>query len=206
MCRALINVPPDAIGDIRRSLKMRLERLTKENEHYFERAFALYESAFPKEERREIAEQQRAMQNPNYHFDLILEGETLLGVMLFWQTEEFIFLEHFTTMPEVRGRGLGAAALELLKEKGLPIILEIEPPCDEMTERRQAFYLRCGFSAAPYHHIQAKYHLGDEDLVLQIMSYPGVISAELYRSFYEYMTREIGILPNRASDAAVCKI
>ena len=42
---------------------MRLERYTGQNADLFDRAFALYESAFPTEERRDLPEQYRAMQD-----------------------------------------------------------------------------------------------------------------------------------------------
>ena len=182
---------------------MRLERLSKANAQYFDTAFSLYESAFPREERRDISEQKRAMENPNYHFDLILDGEKFYGVMLYWETDGLIYLEHFTTMPEVRGKGYGAKALDLLKEKNKIVLLEIEPPVDEFTQRRYGFYQRNGFIMNPYYHIQAKYHLGDEDLELKILSYPRVLKDEEYRDFYEYMTREIGIKANSSTEVTV---
>ncbi|MBQ8688804.1 MAG: GNAT family N-acetyltransferase [Clostridia bacterium] len=174
---------------------MRLERLCEKNRRFFDAAFALYESAFPVEERRDGAEQLRVMDKEDYHFDLIMQDGELLGVMLYWETDDFVYLEHFTTLPSVRGRGLGARALELLKAKGKTVILEIEDPLDEMTRRRFGFYERNGFLMTPHHHIQAKYHLGDEDLMLKILSYPHIISTEEYLSFQDYMTKEIGILP-----------
>ena len=182
---------------------MRLERLCDSNRHHFERAFALYESAFPTEERRDIAEQERAIGNSNYHFDLITDEDNLLGIMLYWETDDFVFLEHFTTLPEVRNRGIGAGALGILKSKGKPVLLEIEPPKDEMTERRYSFYKRNGFLMNPYYHIQAKYHVGDADLELKILSYPQILTEEQYRGFYEYMTREIGIKPSIANDIII---
>ena len=182
---------------------MILQRLSDENRHHFSDAFALYESAFPEAERRNICEQERALTNPNYHFDLILEGDILLGVMLYWETDEFVFLEHFATKPEIRGKGVGASALNLLIAKGKTVLLEIEPPINEITNRRYDFYKRSGFVMNPYYHIQAKYHLGDEDLELKILSYPEVLTEKQYRDFYEYMTREIGIQANRSSDITV---
>jgi ribosomal protein S18 acetylase RimI-like enzyme len=182
---------------------MRLERLSERNSHLFERAFSLYESAFPVEERRDENEQQRALKNSSYHFDLIMDEDEFIGVMLYWERDEFVFLEHFTTRPEVRGNGYGAKALDLLKQKNKTIILEIEPPTDETTERRFGFYKRNGFFMNPYYHIQAKYHIGDEDLELKILSYPEILKKEEYLSFYEYMTREIGIKANKSQDFIV---
>lgn len=182
---------------------MRLERLCENNIHLYDRAFNLYQSAFPREEKRDEKEQARAMAKADYHFDMIRDGDELLGVMLYWETDSFVFLEHFTTDPAVRGHGIGASALELLKAKGKTVILEIEPPTDELTTRRYNFYLRAGFTMNSHHHIQAKYHLGDEDLELKIMTYPRAITTAEYLAFYDYMTREIGIAPSVADGVTV---
>lgn len=190
----------------KRCIDMRLERLSTNNAHLFDRAFNLYQSAFPVEERRDEVEQQRVLKKENYHFDLIMDQDNLVGVMLYWETEDFVYLEHFTTLPELRGRGFGKGALQLLKEKNKVILLEIEPPQDELTERRYSFYKRNQFVMNPYFHIQAKYHLGDEDLELKIMSYPRVLEKDEYRSFYEYMTREIGIQPNKSQEVVIRKM
>lgn len=175
---------------------MNLERINKNNQHLFSDAFSLYESAFPKEERRDPDEQKRVMTKDAYHFDLIMNGSEFIGVMLYWETDEFIFLEHFTTIPEIRGKGFGAQALDLLKQKGKTVILEIEDPVDEISKRRLAFYERNGFVLTPHYHIQAKYHLGDDDLMLKILSYNHSISKQEYLKFQDYMTKEIGILPS----------
>ena len=182
---------------------MRLERLSDKNAHYYTDAYNLYQSAFPHEEKRDEKEQARAMQKEAYHFDMIFEEDALIGVMLYWETDSLVFLEHFTTYPALRGQGYGAKALELLKAKGKTVLLEIEPPADEMTTRRYNFYLRAGFTMNPHYHIQAKYHLGDDDLELKIMSYPRVLTTEEYLAFYDYMTREIGIAPVTSDEVSV---
>ncbi len=185
---------------------MQLECLSKSNQHLFEQAFALYQASFPPEERRDDAEQQRVLKKDAYHFDFIMLGDTFVGVMLYWETEDFIFLEHFTTLPALRGNGYGKRALDLLKAKNKLILLEIEPPADEITQRRYNFYKRNGFVMNPHHHIQAKYHLGDEDLELKVLTYPRVMEKDEYCAFYGYMTREIGIQPSEASGITVRKL
>ena len=182
---------------------MTFERLYGEESPLFDIAFALYEEAFPVYERRDSFEQKRALNNSNYHFDVIKEDDEMLGIIFYWDLDDLIFLEHFATKPHLRGNGIGARAIELLKAKGKTILLEIEPPEDEITIRRFNFYKRNGFVLNNHHHIQAKYHLGDEDCELKILSYPEEISEERYRKFYEYMTREIGIAPNKSSDFTV---
>lgn len=174
---------------------MHLERLSDKNCYLFDGAIRLYESAFPIEERRDMDELNRMLKKEDYHVDFIMDGDKFQGVMLYWETEKFIYLEHFTTLPEVRNHGVGARALDLLKAKGKTILLEIEPPIDQITTRRYAFYSRNGFIMNEHHHIQAKYHVGDDDLELKIMSYPKAVPHEEYLQFQQYMTQEIGILP-----------
>ena len=100
---------------------------------------------------------------------------------------------------------IGPKADGTIPDEDKNILLEIEPPVDEMTERRYSFYKRNGFFMNPFYHIQAKYHLGDEDYELKIMTYPRLLTDEEYRSFYEYMTREIGIQPSLSSDVTIRK-
>lgn len=182
---------------------MRLERISDNNLHLYDEAYRLYQSAFPHEERRSEEEHKRVMRKPDYHFDLIMNDSDFIGVMLYWENDEFVYLEHFTTLPAVRGNGYGAKALNLLKQKNKTILLEIEPPVDELTERRYAFYCRNGFQMTPHYHIQAKYHLGDDDLELKIMSYPDIISSEVYSRFKYYIHKEVGILPNFFNDVQI---
>ena len=182
---------------------MTFERLYWGESDLFHDAFALYESAFPICERRDASEQHRVLGNKDYQFNVIKENGEMVGIMFYWEIEDLIFLEHFSTLPTVRGKGIGAKALEILKSKGKTILLEIEPPEDDITIRRYNFYQRNGFVMNPYHHVQAKYHLGDEDCELKILSYPSLLSPEQYRGFYEYMTREIGIAPHKAEEFIV---
>lgn len=172
---------------------MRLDRLTEENKELFNKAFALYTSAFPEIERRDIDEQERVMKNPHYNFDAITAGDNFIGIMLYWETDRLIYLEHFAVLPELRNHSRGTEALELLKNKGKVVVLEIEDPVDEITKRRYGFYTRNGFVMTPHYHIQAKYHLGCDDLMLKILSFPYSISREEYFGFINFMTKEIGI-------------
>lgn len=49
----------------------------------------------------------------------------------------------------------------------------------------------------PYYHIQAKYHIGDEDLELKILSYPRILDEREYTDFYKYMIREMSVKTTR---------
>lgn len=181
---------------------MELKRID-EHDYSYNRAYDLYVSSFPEIERRDRAEHDRVMAKQDYRFDIIVEDGQLFGVMLYWETNSFIYLEHFATLPEIRNKGIGAKALDLLKAKGKTIILEIENPTDDLTKRRYNFYARNGFIMTEHYHIQAKYHLNSDDLMLKIMSYPYSISKKEYITFQNYMTKEIGILPKMNDEITV---
>ncbi len=183
---------------------MKLERLSCQNNKYFAPAMALYESSFPVLERRDEKEQSRIMKNPAYRFDLITDKNGLVGIMLYWETESFVYLEHFAILPELRCKGKATAALGILKSQSQKsIVLEIEPPCDDTTIRRYNFYRRNGFVMNPHKHLQAKYHLGDDELELNILTYPCEISKDEYAVFRKFLDAEVGIKPTCDSIATL---
>lgn len=182
---------------------MVLERLSKEDSRLYEKAMELYKIAFPEIERRSDSEQMRVMDNAHYCFDVICDDGEFVGIMLYWEIGDLIFLEHFATLPGLRNRGYGSKALELLKQKGRSIILEIEDPADELTCRRYEFYRRNGFLMNEYYHLQAKYRFTADELMLKILSYPCAITREKYLRFIDFMNREIGVQSIFSKDVIV---
>ena len=177
---------------------MTTERILSPAHSLFEASFSLLETAFPPEERRTRADHIRFLEKPDFHCCALKNEDGFCGILFYWEAETFIFLEHFAILPHLRGQGLGAAALSLLKSLGKPVILEIEPPCDEMTQRRYGFYRRNGFLMNPFFHLQAKLRQADEaDVELKVLSFPQLLSQEAYDAFYAYMLQEIDIRNNQ---------
>lgn len=172
---------------------MILQRVQNRGSKNFEQSFSLYLTAFPADERREEAEHLKILDNPDFHSDAILDGDKFIGILMYWETPDFIFLEHFATVLEARGKGFGSLALSELKKKGKPIILEIEPPVDELTERRYGFYKRNGFLMNDFRHVQARYHFGDSDVELKLLSYPDTLTPEEYLNFEGYLSRNVAV-------------
>ena len=106
------------------------ERIQSADHPAFEKAFGLYETAFPLHERRTREKQVGVMGHPEYHFTLIWEGETFAGILLFWEGPDFRYVEHFAISEALRGKGLGAEALRLLQGEGKDLLLEIDPPVE----------------------------------------------------------------------------
>ena len=170
---------------------MKFMRLTSYEDPVFERAMALYRASFPAHEHRLIDSQKSILTHPEYHFDLVYDGEDFVGLMLYWETGNFLYVEHFCIEPALRGKNYGSAALALLAEKGKPIILEIDPLVDEQSIRRKAFYERAGFCANPYAHVHPPYQAGVSGHSLIIMSHPAAIGEAEYDGFNKYLLNTV---------------
>ncbi|MGN0864648.1 MAG: GNAT family N-acetyltransferase [Akkermansia sp.] len=151
------------------------------------RALEVYRRSFPYSEQREPAAQERMMRDEAYRFGLLRAPGRDVGALLWWEHADFLYLEHFFVYPEERNRGWGAAALRCLQALGRPIVLEIEPPQDDISRRRRAFYERCGFCTTEHAHLQPPYHAGQAELPLVVMSYPRAVDAAEYAAFNRFL-------------------
>ena len=161
---------------------MKAERMTSPSHPLYARAMELYRGSFPAHELREEPSQTEILSNPAYHFDLIFDGDEFVGEVLYWETAGFFYIEHFCILPEMRNRHYGQRALELLHDT--PLILEIDPPVDDISVRRKGFYERCGFVENSYRHIHPPYHRNNKGHDLVVMSRPRMLTQAEYDAFY----------------------
>ena len=142
---------------------MVFERITGPEHPLYEDAIHLYKISFPPYEQREEMSQTDILRNPAYHFDVVCDGGT------------------FCVLPAMRNKRYGQKILAALQER--PLILEIDPPVNEVSRRRKVFYQRCGFVENPYSHIHPPYHKGHEGHGLVVMSSPNALTPEEYETF-----------------------
>ena len=166
-------------------------RLTSTNDPAFAPAMRLYESSFPLHEQRLPESQRMIMSHPEYHFDVIFDGGTFVGDMLYWRTDLFAYVEHFCIEPNLRGLHYGQSALKALCMQRGSVILEIDPPVDEISIRRKGFYERCGFKENPYAHVHPAYREGFSGHELKIMSWPRAITPAEYDRFNAYLISRV---------------
>lgn len=109
---------------------MTFERIPSPSHPLYAEAMALYGISFPAHEQRETPSQTAILTHPDYHFTAILDGSHFVGDMLYWETPDFRYIEHFCILPALRGQRYGSRALSMLP-CDRPVILEIDPPVDE---------------------------------------------------------------------------
>lgn len=137
---------------------IQLRRLREEDRPAYE---ALYESSFPASERKELDYMLTGEHASAYEVLVISTPEVRVAGMAVTVTHgDFTMLDYFAVSPDLRGQGIGHAALPLIRDHvrksgGGHFFLEIETPpplciprdpCGnaEQRVRRKAFYLSAG--------------------------------------------------------------
>lgn len=84
------------------------------------------------------------------HPEIYHKDEGPKHVLMYVELEDFVFIDYLFVSKASRGEGLGHKLIDKLKQKGKPIILEVEPIDyeDSDSEKRLKFYKREGFEHA----------------------------------------------------------
>lgn len=131
----------------------------------------IYNNAFPPEERRNSDDLNHFWQaHERLSFNLIGDENRELGFLFHWDFDSFLFVEHFAVSSIERGNGIGRAAFsQWLSLQNKPIVLEVEPPTNDISIRRVRFYQSFGFNYFPQHYIQPPYQSGYAPVELRLM-------------------------------------
>ena len=138
-----------------------------------ERATTLYMNSFPECERRELREWTALLTQSNKSFMVyaIKAQNNFTGFISCWDFDDFIYVEHFAIDPSTRGNGIGGTAIQALAAhySTQPLVLEVEPPTNDIAIRRIHFYERQGFFISNTPYLQPPYRKGDEWFELKLM-------------------------------------
>ena len=153
--------------------------------------------AFPYEERRDECDEKKCFLKEQFNFCEITDDGESVGLIVFWVFERFLFIEHIAINKEIRSKGYGSKAIELIKAKyDLPIILEAEAPETEVQQKRIKFYENLGFKVNSYDYTQPSYH-NAESVPLLVLSFPEKLNQTEYDEFFKetriVVYEEVGI-------------
>ena len=153
-------------------------------------AWALYEASFPDCERWDGTGYDRAFGDPHFEADGIWRGDEFIGILFHWNAGDYRYVEHLAVSPRLRGQNMGSKALAAFCQ-GRRVILEIDPPEDEISVRRQHFYQRLGFVANPYAYIHPAVRRPFHPHRLVLMSYPEALTYEEARGFADFIRERV---------------
>lgn len=158
----------------------------------FDKIYKILKDSFPKDEIRSYDGQKALFENDFYRVYCIREGDEIVSIAALWCFDEFTFIEHLATTPKSRDKGLGATILrEIIDNSNHTVCLEVEPPKDEITRRRIAFYERGRMFLNLYPYIQPSLGEGREAIPLFIMTSNSKIDEETYSKIKHTLYKEV---------------
>ena len=159
----------------------------------FDQVYGIMEESFPLIEYRTYEGQQALLANASYRLlTKTNEQDEIIAFLAGWDFDEFCFVEHIAVKPSIRGGGLGKQLmLDFIEQMNKPVVLEVEPPDEEMAQRRIGFYERLGFHLNSYPYVQPPLRVGQPDFPLMMMSYPGLLSEEQFQSCRDTLYAEV---------------
>lgn len=152
-------------------------------------AFAsVYTTSFPIFEQRTPAQQEVAFADSRYRLIAYTDDSNgFIGFIGCWEFDAYYYIEHFAIAAARRGKGEGSLILSNFiadaKKNGKTVILEIDPPVDDISVSRQHFYERVGMVINSFRHKHPPYREGFLPHSLRIMSANKKVSDKLYDQF-----------------------
>ena len=74
---------------------MILKRIVNRSHPMYCEALKLYQISFPYHEQQEKNSQDEILKDDEYHFSLIYDENIFVGIILYWEQEQFIFIKTF---------------------------------------------------------------------------------------------------------------
>jgi ribosomal protein S18 acetylase RimI-like enzyme len=131
----------------------------------------IYLSSFPASERREYSELEKQLVRSENQMFQVRSNKAVIGFLSLWIFAEFVFIEHLAISSTQRGKGFGKTIMQRVMEIfAKPIVLEVEPPTDDVSRRRVRFYSGLGMSILPVVYIQPSYDGVKPPVELRLMT------------------------------------
>lgn len=168
-------------------------KITPSENKLWEQVWRLYVDSFPEWDRRRISSHDRATEDDDFHTYISIDNGHLQGLIFYWEYDSTIYIEHLAINPLMQGRSIGSQIVRDLIEENpdCTVILEIEPPADDLSVRRLGFYERLGFAANGFDYTHPSYSKNGKAHEMKIMSYPKPLSQEEFDRFKEFLATRV---------------
>ena len=172
-----------------------LIRITEPTDIRLQKLISLYEEAFPEEERRKIKQLKRLIsERSEMYFNAIETDGILAGLFIYWDMQDFYYLEHLAVFTPMRNLKVGQQVLDYIAEHLTGMrLLEVELPTDEITTRRVNYYRRNGYEILDKTYIQPSY---DEDVEVGNLWIMGNRKSDRLQEFIERI-KQVAYKENR---------
>ena len=158
---------------------------------WFPQVKALYESAFPANERIPI--KHLLDDKIKREFWAFFDGDLFCGFSNSITHGSITNIVYFAVVPELRSRGYGSKILQVIREQhpDTRIVVDIEVEEDskdaeelERRNRRREFYQRNGFDASPVDYVWQGEHY-------RLLSAGGIVTEKEFRNFWKEILKNV---------------
>lgn len=170
---------------------MEFVRISSKDSNSFDDAMEIYKVSFPIFEQRIIKDQIDVLTDDRFNFMVVYENKVLIGIILYWDLDNCKYIEHLAISPSLRGKNYGSRILKEFCEKNGTIILEIDPPVDDISFKRLSFYSNLGFKLQDFEHIHPPYRKDYNGHKLKVMSFNRNLSEDEYNTFNVFLKERI---------------
>lgn len=170
--------------------------INKNNDNEFKQIYNIMCKSFPDCEFRSFDGQKKLLCYDYYNIAITKDSKNnIAGLIAHFTVDDFIYIDHFAMLPELRGKGIGRKFLnDFIFASKKDIVLEVEPPQDTLTEKRIAFYSSMGFNLNDYEYYQPPLRKDTDKVPLMLMttkhnlsdSHLDNIKNILYKDIYKY--------------------
>lgn len=156
-------------------------------------AWQLYQVSFPAYLQRSQVVQLAAMDSKAYHCVNIWNKHVYVGLVFYWEWNDFCYIEHFATNSRIWGLNYRQRSLHAFCEKriGRKIIIETDVPLQRESVEQLVFYEQLGFSANMLEYEKPSYARDAQKMKRILMSRPNVLTEEQYKAFLRYQRTKI---------------
>ena len=150
---------------------MNFVTVKKKNDPAFSVMWDIYDNSFPEKEKRSIDEHVLIMKKDDFFSDVVYIDNEIVGILFYWIRNDYAYIEHFAVAAGKRGGGIGTAILKNFLQSNTKVVLEIEPPMDDVSIKRKHFYENIGFRIYDYKYFHPSYGKRYKPYPLCLMSY-----------------------------------
>ncbi len=172
---------------------MDIFRIENRDSEWFNEMWEVYSYSFPEHEKRSLENQLEMLSNKKCKIDVYVDNDEFVGFVIFWIYPRYIYIEHFALSTNMRQGGRGSFILSdiIWRYRALPIVLDIDPVVDEISQRRLNFYLKLGFIQNSHKHLCPPYSADAEPFELLLLTTKKELTEAQYAVVKESLYNEI---------------
>lgn len=148
---------------------------------------------FPTKEIKDYEYMKDTFKKGCYKVLTLKEENKIIGVLSYYFSGEYVFVDYFAINGNHKGKGLGSKMLKyFMAMVDSKVILEVEYPENEQSQRRIVFYQRCGLILNDqYNYFVPPVRNLKQRLYFHLMSYPTAITENEFKIVYPQILRSI---------------